>query len=130
MWALGRYATHFPRPVSEDGKANIEKCAFDRVAIQQAVVLGYQFCSKKGFIEFPYADGLVSSLGIKVPANVTLPDLITIAANDVGGVPSFPMLDEDGDKMMFGSTAWKILPEDSRFVLALLLPTASFMVVR
>jgi len=71
----------------------------------------------------------VSSLGIKVPANVTLPDRVTIAADGVGGAPSFPMLDEDGDRMMFGSTAWKILPEGSRFALALLL-TAGFMVVR
>ncbi|PUU73138.1 hypothetical protein B9Z19DRAFT_1095748, partial [Tuber borchii] len=110
-------------------ECGLRECAFDQVAIQQAVVFGYQVCSKKGFIEFPYADGLVSSLGIKVPANVTLPDRITIAANDVGGAPSFPMLDEDGDKMMFGSAAWKILPEDFRLVLALLL-TTGFMIVR
>ena len=72
----------------------------------------------------------MSSLGIKVPANVTLPDRVTIASNGVGGAPSFPMLDEDGEKMMFGSAAWKILPEDSRLVLALLLLIAGFMAAR
>ena len=39
------------------------------------------------------------------------------------------MLDEDGDRMMFGSAAWKILPEDPRLVLALLLLIAGFMAV-
>ncbi|RPA99030.1 hypothetical protein L873DRAFT_1768177 [Choiromyces venosus 120613-1] len=110
-------------------ECGLRECASDRAAIQQAVIFGYQVCSKKGFIEFPYADGLASSLGIKVPANVTLPDRVTIAANGVGGAPSFPILDEDGDRMMFGSAAWKTLPEGSVLVLALLL-TAGFMAVR
>ncbi|KAG0126868.1 hypothetical protein HOY82DRAFT_580899 [Tuber indicum] len=108
---------------------SIRQCAFGRVAIQQAVVFGYQVCSKKGFVEFPYADDLASFLGIEVSANTTLPDRITIAANGVGGAPSFPILDEDGDRMVFGSAAWKILPEGSILVPALLL-AAGFMTVR
>ncbi|CAZ80499.1 unnamed protein product [Tuber melanosporum] len=110
-------------------ECGLRECAFDRVAIQQTVIFGYQVCSKKGFVEFPYADDLASSLGIEVSANTTLPGRITIAANGVGGAPSFPILDEDGDRMVFGSAAWKILPEGSILVPALLL-TAGFMTVR
>ncbi|PWW73626.1 hypothetical protein C7212DRAFT_216711, partial [Tuber magnatum] len=72
---------------------------------------------------------LESSLGITVPANVTLPHHITIVANGVGGAPGFPVLDEDGNRMVFGSAGWRILLEGSRLVLALLL-VAGFMAVR
>ncbi|KAG0641424.1 hypothetical protein HOY80DRAFT_1008548 [Tuber brumale] len=89
-------------------ECGLRECAFDRVSIQQAVVFGYQVCSRKGFIEFPYAD-----------------DRITTAAGSAGGAPSFPMLDGDGDRMVFGSANWKILPEGSILVPAFF-PTAGF----
>lgn len=123
-------------------ECGLRQCAFNPVIIQQAVIFGYQLCSKRGLIEFPYTDSipplplppappwrygsltdttvLVSRLSITVPGNVTLPDRITIAAAGVGGAPSFPVLDEDAEKMTFTNQAWRVGPEMYTFVLAAL----------
>lgn len=48
---------------------------------------------------------MVEKLSINVPGNVTLPDSVGLAANGVGGAPTFPILDEDGERMMFPNAA-------------------------
>lgn len=48
---------------------------------------------------------MVEKLEITIPSNLTLPDRVSLASHGVGGAPTFPILDEEGEKMMFPNAA-------------------------
>ncbi|KAH8152038.1 uncharacterized protein LAJ45_04032 [Morchella importuna] len=92
----------YVKAMSECG---LKECAGNVKEAQAAVLFGYQVCSKKGMIEFPYVDIMVEKLEITIPSNLTLPDRVSLASHGVGGAPTFPILDEEGEKMMFPNAA-------------------------
>lgn len=89
-------------------ECGLKECAGNAKEAQTAVLFGYQVCSKKGMIEFPYVDVMVEKLEVTVPGNLTLPDRVALASHGVGGAPTFPLLDEEGEKMIFPNAAEQI----------------------